>query len=181
MYLTQDLDDSAAVSRCLRGETSAFEALVTRYQKVLFTVALRMLGDADEATDATQNAFVKAYQRLDAYDPTFRFFSWIYRILTNECLNAIRDRRPTEPVTPDLAVTTTPVDALEADERREAIQAALLALPVDYREVIVLRHFAELSYEDIASTLGIPAKTVKSRLYSARQQLGVLLLGWKPR
>ena len=92
VYVDQDADDLALVARCRAGETAAFEALVERYQRVLFTVALRMLGDYDAASDAAQNAFVKAYQKLDTFDPTRRFFSWIYRILVNECLNARRDQ-----------------------------------------------------------------------------------------
>jgi len=176
---SQDNDDAAAVERCLSGDTAAFETLITRYQRVLGTVAYRMLGNRDDARDATQAAFVKAYERLDTYDPSFRFFSWIYRILTNECLNALRARRPEDPVTPDLSLASAPVDGLEAAERRAAVQAALQALSREYREVVVLRHFADLSYDEMAAALGIPAKTVKSRLYSARQQLGRLLLAWR--
>jgi len=177
--VSQDSEDAAAVTRCLSGDTAAFEILVTRYQGVLGTVAYRMLGNRDDARDATQAAFVKAYERLDTYDPSFRFFSWIYRILTNECLNALRARRPEEPVTPDLALASAPVDGLEAGQRRAAVQSALQALSREYREVVVLRHFADLSYDEMAAALGIPAKTVKSRLYSARQQLGRLLLAWR--
>jgi RNA polymerase sigma-70 factor, ECF subfamily len=172
-------DDAALVEQCLSGETAAFETLVVRYQGVLFTVAVRMLGNRDEASDATQNAFVKAFERLRSFDPSYRFFSWIYRILANECLNVIRARKAEEPVTPDLPLTVVPADALEHDERRTAVQAAVQALSDDYREVIVLRHFADLSYDEIAASLGIPAKTVKSRLYSARQQLGQRLLAWR--
>src|SRR5947209_9564479 len=101
VYVSQDADDTAFVKRCLGGDTAAFGPIVERYQRVLFTVAMRMLGDYDEASDAAQNAFVKAYRKLHAYDPTQRFFSWIYRILVNECLNARRDRRSHEPITPD--------------------------------------------------------------------------------
>lgn len=176
-YLAQDADDHTAVARCLAGDTAAFEAIVERYQRVLFTVALRMLGDYDEASDATQKAFISAYRRLDTFDPARRFFSWIYRILVNECLNDRRDRRAHEPLSPELAVVDSPADQLEADERRRRVQAAIVALPVEYRQVIVLRHFTELSYEEIAEIVGVPAKTVKSRLFSARARLGKVLLG----
>lgn len=176
-YFSQDADDHEAVTRCLGGETAAFEPIVERYQRVLFTVALRMLGDRDEANDATQNAFLNAYRKLDTFDPKRRFFSWIYRILVNECLNNRRDRRPHEPITPDLATVGSPADLLEADERRRRVQSAILALPIEYRQVIVLRHFTELSYEQIADALGVPAKTVKSRLHTARERLGQMLLG----
>ena len=83
----QDQEDVAAVAQAAAGDTSAFEVLVTRYQGVLFRVAFRMLGDYDDARDATQSAFIKTYQKLGTFDPRFRFFSWIYRILLNECLN----------------------------------------------------------------------------------------------
>jgi RNA polymerase sigma-70 factor (ECF subfamily) len=176
VYFMQDPDDSTLVARSVGGDAAAFEALVVRYQRVLFSVALRMLGEYADASDATQAAFVKAYQRLGSFDPQFRFFSWIYRILLNECLNAKRDRRTHGEIPPDLAVGGSPLEALEIAERRRRVQLALLALPVEYREVIVLRHFAGLSYDDIAATLGIPAKTVKSRIYTARQRLVELLV-----
>jgi RNA polymerase sigma-70 factor (ECF subfamily) len=181
VYVSQDADDAAFVRRCLAGETEAFGDIVRRYQRVLFTVALRMLGDYEEASDAAQNAFVKAYRKLDAFDPSQRFFSWIYRILVNECLNAKRDRRRGEPITPEVAVADSPADLLESEERRRRVQSAILALPIEYREVVILRHFAEQSYEEIAEALGIPSRTVKSRLHTARQRLGQMLLGWELR
>jgi RNA polymerase sigma-70 factor (ECF subfamily) len=174
----QDHEDGLAIARCLRGDTAAFAGLVERHERVLFSVALRMLGDAEDARDATQDAFVKVFQRLGDYKPEHRFFSWIYRILTNECLNTLRARRPQESDVPDVAMAEGVLDSLELEERRRAVQAAIHALPRDYRDVLILRHFAELSYDEVAETLDIPVKTVKSRLYTARQQLGQRLLGW---
>jgi RNA polymerase sigma-70 factor, ECF subfamily len=181
VYLDQSVTDAAAVRRCLEGDHAAFEAIVARYQQVLFNVALRMLGDYEEARDAVQNTFVKAYEKLGTYDPQRRFFSWIYRILTNECLNL--RRRPAmhllgEQMEP--AGGTAP-DAVEAAERRRDVKHAILGLSPDYREVIVLRHFASLSYEEMSEAIGVPAKTVKSRLHSARQQLATELAGWMRR
>jgi len=176
VYFTQDPDDTALVARTLEGDAGAFEQLVTRYQRVLFSVASRMLGNYDDARDATQSAFISAYQKLRTFDPRFRFFSWLYRILLNECLNVRRSRRSHEMVRPEMLVGGSPLEALEAAERRHRVQQALLVLPHDSREVIVLRHFGELGYDDIAATLGIPVKTVKSRLYTARQRLIELLL-----
>jgi RNA polymerase sigma-70 factor (ECF subfamily) len=172
-----DTDDAAVVARCLAGEHNAYEAIVNRYEKGLFNVALRMLGSYEDARDATQTAFIKAYEHLDSFDPEQRFFSWIYRILKNECLNVLRARRPSEPVSLGLPAHRG-ADPVEVRERHQAVQAALLALSVEYREVVVLRHFTDLSYDEIAATLGIPMKTVKSRLYTARQQLGGRLAGW---
>jgi RNA polymerase sigma-70 factor (ECF subfamily) len=104
----------------------------------------------------------------------------MYRILVNECLNVTRDRRPEEALDSDAAEDSgTPFDVALESERREQIQLALLRLTPEHRTVIVLRHFAGQSYDEIAEALAIPEKTVKSRLYSARQRLGELLLGWK--
>jgi RNA polymerase sigma-70 factor (ECF subfamily) len=175
VYVDQNADDLALIDRCRAGDTAAFEGLVDRYQRVLFTVALRMLGDYAEASDAAQNAFIKAYDKLGSFDRSRRFFSWIYRILVNECLNAHRDRPPHEELAPDLPGGETPAALFEAGERRARVQAAILALPLEYREVIVLRHFTELSYEEIGQALQLPTKTVKSRLYTARERLAVAL------
>jgi len=172
-----DTDDAAVVARCLAGEHNAYEAIVSRYQKGLFNVALRMLGNYEDARDATQTAFIKAYEHLDSFNPEQRFFNWLFRILKNECLNSLRGRRAAEPVSVGLAATNG-ADPVEERERHQAVQSALLTLSVEYREVVVLRHFTDLSYDEIAATLGIPAKTVKSRLYTARQQLGERLAGW---
>ena len=172
-----DTDDAAVAARCLAGDANAFEAIVTRYQRGLFNVALRMLGNYEDARDATQAAFIKAYEHLDTFDREQRFFSWLYRILKNECLNVLRGRRPSEAVSLGLQAADGE-DPVEVRERHQAVQGALMALTVEYREVVVLRHFTDLSYDEIAATLGIPAKTVKSRLYSARQQLGERLVEW---
>jgi RNA polymerase sigma-70 factor (ECF subfamily) len=178
VYTSNDSDERL-VERCLAGDQAAFEGIVVRYQRGLFNVALRLLGSYEDAKDCTQTAFVKAYEHLGTFDASQRFVSWIYRILRNECLNALRARRPSEPVSLEWAAAGIPSDSLLAGERQRAVQTALLGLTADYREVIVLRHFTELSYDDIATTLGIPVATVKSRLYSARQRLGVVLSEWR--
>jgi RNA polymerase sigma-70 factor (ECF subfamily) len=179
VYLSQDAEDAALVARSLKGDAAAFEVLVERYQRVLYTVAFRMLGNQDDARDATQTAFVRTYERLASFNPDHRFFSWIYRIVMNECLNVIRARRPEEGLTPALAAAGSPFETAASHERRVQVQAALLQLSPDYRAVVVLRHFGGLSYDEMATALGVPSKTVKSRLHTARQRLGELLLGWR--
>ena len=176
MYVRQDVEDAAAVRRCLDGDTEAFSGLVERYQRVLFTVAVRFLGDREAAADAAQNALVRAYEKLDTFTPGRRFFSWIYRIVINECLNAKRSARQSEPLSETLTGAADPFQLFEADERRRRVQAAVVALPPEYREVVVLRHFAGLSYDEIADALGVSSSLVKSRLYSARQRLSQMLL-----
>jgi RNA polymerase sigma-70 factor, ECF subfamily len=178
VYLVDDSADLAAIERCLQGDHDAYESVVLRYQRGLFNVAFRMLGSYEDARDATQSAFVKAYAHLDSFDHDQRFCSWMYRILRNECLNIIRARRPETEVSPDLSAARG-ADPVETHERQKAIELALKSLSLDYREVVVLRHFTELSYDEIAATLGISATTVKSRLYTARQQLSDLLVDWR--
>jgi RNA polymerase sigma-70 factor (ECF subfamily) len=170
-------EDVVWVARCLRGDSSAFEAIVKRYQRALFSVACRLLGNYEDALDATQNAFLRAYEGLDTYDPNRRFFSWIYRIAVNECLNARRARRPGEPLSEQLEAPPGdgPLQNVEAMERSELIDAALVRLSEEHRLVVVLRHFADLSYTEISEAIGVPEKTVKSRLFEARQRLGELL------
>lgn len=167
--------DEALVARCLGGEVEAFEPLVLRYQRVLYNAAYRLLGDREDAREVAQSAFVKAYEKLGSFDPRYRFFSWIYRIVVNEALNTRNRRRPSEPLGAELPGGSGVEEALAARERSDSVQAALLRLGSEDREVIVLRHFAELSYAEIGETLGIAEKTVKSRLHEARQRLGRIL------
>jgi len=174
-------DDLDCVERCLRGETAAFRPLVERYQRLLYAVALRMLGNREEATDAAQTAFVRAYQKLRTFDRRHKFFSWLYRILVNECLNVRRNLRRFQPIDPALVAPDDPEAGVEQAELRQAVETALLQLPVAQREVVVLRHYGDLSYHEIAEVLHVAEKTVRSRLYSARQRLGELLLGWSER
>lgn len=174
VYVDQDADDALIVRQCLEGHVAAFEALVTRYQRVMFTVAMRMLGEREDARDATQNAFIKVYEKLDTFDPAFRFFSWMYRILLNECLNAKR-RTGRQPLRASVAEPDLPDAMLESLERQRMVRIAVVALPIRLREVIVLRHFAAQSYDEMSAAIGIPVKTVKSRLYTARQRLAEML------
>jgi len=168
-------DDAAIVTSCLSGDVDAFGVLVERYQRVVYNLALRMLGNPEDAHDAAQTAFLRAWQSLARFDPQRRFFSWIYRITMNECLNQIARRRHDEPVEGDVPGADDPADRVEARETSEQIDRALRALTLEHREVVVLRHFVDMSYDEIAEALLIPEKTVKSRLYEARQRLCALL------
>ncbi len=169
--------DSSLVKDCVQGRPEAFDVLVDRYYKVLFNVALRIVGDSEEARDITQTTFMKAYEKLHTYDPKHKFFSWIYRIAVNESLNTTGRRRPREPLETELVARgDTPEQIYEKAQLSQTIQAALMNLSLEHRQVVVLRHFGELSYKDMASALSIPEKTVKSRLFEARQQLCTILI-----
>jgi len=160
------------VRRCLGGEVNAFSDLIERYQRPMFNVALRVVNDPDDAADVVQTAFLKAYQRLETYNPQYRFFSWIYRITFNESLNQRRKARPSTSLTVDLVDTgATPEELTQESEIGRQIGDAMMDISLDYRCVLVLRHFLGFSHKDIATTLDIPEKTVKSRLFSARKQM----------
>lgn len=175
--MSRDENDAEQVRRCLEGDPEAFRPLVEKYQKVLFNVAYRMVHDREDARDLAQGALVKAYEKLSSYDPAFQFFSWVYRILVNDTLNFLKRRKPDQPLDPgwEGAAPGGPLQDLEARELGRSLRAALMSLPPDYREVVVLRHFAELSYLEMGAALAIPEKTVKSRLFTARRRLADLL------
>ncbi len=164
--------DAALLEDCKRGDRKALDSLVRRYERPVYNAAFRMLGNPDEAADVTQTVFLKAFENLDRYDPQHKFFSWIYRIAINESINQFNRRKPTEPLVENLeSGSDTPESSFAADRLSQDLQTALMELQEDYRAVIVLRHFTEYSYRQIGNILEIPEKTVKSRLFSARQKM----------
>ena len=164
--------DADLVSRCRDGDDRAFEQLVRQYQQPLYHLALRMVRDPEDARDLAQTIFLKAYRQLDSFDLSQRFFSWLYRIGVNECLNFLRRTQREEQLATDGRSEAADPERLSSSRELERlVQAALMTLQPDYRVVLVLRHFGECSYEEIARIVGVPEKTVKSRLFSARQLL----------
>lgn len=165
------------VQACLRGDRSAFDELVDHYQRALFNAAYRITGSVDDAMDATQSAFVAAYEKLDTFDPTRKFFSWIYRITCNRALQLVEKRRPLAAVDADAHRTDANPEVLYSrTESGELLERALSELDPDHRIAIVLKHILGLSYREIGGLLDLPEKTVKSRLFSARQRLRTVLL-----
>jgi RNA polymerase sigma-70 factor, ECF subfamily len=160
------------VRRCRDGDRGAFDQLVMRYQKPVFNAAFRMLHNPQDAMDVAQTTFLKAFEHLPSYDPSFRFYSWIYRIAVNESLNALGSRKTFEPIGSEEADEAPGPDRrVEGEQTGRAIEDALMGISSELRTVIVLRHFMHLSYHDMGDILHLPEKTVKSRLYSARQLL----------
>lgn len=146
------------------------------HQRVLYNVALRMVGNREDAQDVTQVAFIKAYQKLATFDRNRKFFSWVYRIMWNESLNLIQ-RRPRHEALDEEMPARDPSPDRDSEERETSalIHAAIQELPADYRQVILLRHFAQLSYQEMSQIIELPEKTVKSRLFTARRLLGSIL------
>jgi len=170
-----DEQDRALVREYLEGQRDAAGGLVDRYQKRLFNLALRMLDNAQDAEDVTQTVFLNAFLKLRTFDPKYRFFSWIYRMTVNESLNVLKRRKRTvtledEPAIP--APGTAPDRETEAQDR---VAQALMYLKPDDRALVVLRHFLFFSYEEMADVLEIHVRTVKSRLFTARERLRMAL------
>ena len=173
--MTRD-DDAMLIEACLRGDRRAFDKLVDRYEGPLFSAAYRITGSVEDAMDATQSAFVNAYEKLHTFDPTYRFFSWIYRIAVNQSLNLVGRRKEQTELEEDTATERRgPAEIFDATEARGQLKRALDALEPNYRTVIVLKHLEGFSYREIGELLEIPEKTVKSRLFTARQRLRVIL------
>jgi RNA polymerase sigma-70 factor (ECF subfamily) len=166
--------DRVLVERCRAGNREAFTELVIRYQRPIYNAALWILHKPEDASDVAQNVFVKVAEQLDDYDPQYRFFSWIYRIAVNESLNALRRDRRHESFDDAIDVPfegAGPESQLAESERADRVRRALAGMSANDRVVLTLRHFAELSYQEIAQILDIDEKTVKSRLFDARHRL----------
>lgn len=170
--------DLELIERCKRGDRRALEQLLGDYERPVYNAAYRIVGNPDDAADVTQVVFLKAFEQLDKYKPEFKFFSWIYRIAINESINQIKRNRNHVPLNErEISDTRRPDEFVGAGDVTRSIQESLMSLREDYRTVVVLRHFTECSYRQISEILHIPEKTVKSRLYSARQLMKENLKG----
>ena len=167
--------DRDLILRTRRGETDAFGELVRRYQVAVFNVCYRLMGERHEAEDMAQEAFIRAYGRLESYDPERPFGPWMRRVAANVCINRFESLPAPQPVLDEERDPDDPAQRPEpvAEQRDEAdhLRRALLSLPTHYRAVLELRHYQELSYEEIAETLQLPLSDVKSHLFRARKLL----------
>lgn len=172
-----EYNDNNLVRQCLSGNLKAFEALVDKYQKTIFNVAYRMTNNIEDAEDITQVVFMKAYEKMCNFNPRFKFFSWIYRIAVNETLNHLNQKKRIDELNPNMiSKEKIPDEVLKQTEVTERIHVALMKIPDEYQVLIVLKHFQDFSYHEISNILDISEKKVKSRLYTARQLLGNILI-----
>lgn len=168
----KDSTDQVLVTRCLNGDFSAFREIIDRYQKVIFNMIFRMTQDFDNAEELTQAVFVKVYENLNKYNTRFKLYSWIYRIAVNETINFIKRNKKNQELSEDYeSDEKNPAAKAHETEQSKIISQAIGELNPDFRIIIVLRHFLDYSYRDLSDILGLPEKTVKSRLYAARQIL----------
>jgi len=161
---------------CLDGDRRSMETLVKHYERPVYSVAFRMLGNSQDAADVTQTTFLKVFQKLRQYNPDYKFFSWIYRIAMNESIDMLKHRTRSEPLMHECIENAPgPEDAAGAVEAGVQLRRAIAELSDDYRDVIALKYFTQTSYAEMADVLGVAEKTVKSRLYTARQNLRDIL------
>lgn len=180
-------EETIWITRARAGDQDAFVRLIETYQAAVFNLAYRMLGDAAEAEDAAQEAFLRAYTRLSSYDTQRPFKTWLFAITSHHCLDRLRRRRPTrlsldQPLAADdtakLAEPTPgPEERAMRSEREAALQKHLARLSPEDRAVIVMRYWYDMSYQEIAQTTETTVSAVKSRLHRARLSLAEKIAG----
>lgn len=181
--------EAAIVRKVLGGDANAFETLVLEYEKNVYNIALRMTGNSEDAADMTQEAFIKAYNSLQSFRGDSKFSVWLYRIVSNVCLDFLRskNRRPTvslsvedddgEDAQLDVAdESQSPELLLDRKLTRDSVRRGLDSLPPDYRQILMLREIQGLSYDEIAQALSLEVGTVKSRIFRARKRLCTFLI-----
>ena len=168
----------------LDGDANAFEAIVREYERNVYNIALRMSGDREDALDISQESFLKAYHSLQSFRGDSKFSVWLYRIVSNTCLDFLRERKRRAEVplvreddegeTEDAQIrdeSLSPETLLERKLTREAVQRGLESLPEDQRKILLLREIQGFSYEEIGRILSLESGTVKSRIFRARKKL----------
>ena len=179
--------DEQLVERALAGDGDAFGEVVRRWERKIYALAYGITGSVEEARDATQETFIAAYRNLQGFRGEAKVSSWLHRIAVNQCITRQRRARVrAETGIEDevgaagegflaAGVRGSPARAAEARERTEAVRRAVAALPPELREVVVMKEFEDLTFQEIADALQIPLSTVKSRLYTALKQLRLRL------
>ena len=177
-------EDAQLIRRCLKGDEKAYEKLLEKYRGPVFSICLRMVRNRDDAEDLAQDVFIKIFNILDRYNPSFPFSSWLYRITSNLCIDFLRKNKRT------IFSLDKPVDGgdgemfrqlpsgeigphrkMELKEEMLILEKAIERLPEHYRMIVLLRHQEYLSYDEISETLGIPLGTVKARIHRARKTI----------
>ena len=177
--------DELLVERAVAGDTEAFGEIVRRWERRIYALAYGILGREDEARDAAQETFVAAFRSLPNFRGEAKVSSWLHRIAVNQCITRQRRAKVRAEVSIEAAqvdgrarlasAQRSPAGATETGQRAEAVRRAVAALPQELREVVVLKEFEGLTFQEIADALDVPLSTVKSRLYTALKQLRMRL------
>lgn len=183
-----EVSEKKIIEKVLGGDANAFEELVLKYEKTVYNLALRMVGDRDDAFDMTQEAFIKAYGSLSSFRGDSKFSVWIYRITTNVCLDFLRSKSRKQQVSltvsdddedaqldiPD--PSSTPEQQLIKKISMQSVEEGLKTLPDKQRQILVMRELGGMSYAEIGAALSLEEGTVKSRIFRARKRLCAFLL-----
>ena len=165
-------DEQKIIEEIISGQTRSYRILVERYQNPVFRVILKIVGNSEDARELTQDVFVKAYESIRQYKPEYKFFSWIYRIAINNAMLFVKRRKKRIKTEKMLQNSFQIADQNDDHDNRDyLLNRSLHELSGNYQSVILLKYYAGLSYADMAESLGIPEKKVKSRLFDARIML----------
>lgn len=192
-----DATDVELVARALLGQQDAFREIVVRFERPVYSLVARMLQDPAASEDLAQEVFLKAFRRLDTYDPTRKFSSWLFKIAHNTTIDYLRRHTPeTVPLEADKdddrgglaavladASSENPLAAAERRDMARALERAITGLRTEYRESVLMFYIEGASYQDICEATGLPLGTVKTNLHRARKELAQAMaaLGWGPR
>ncbi len=185
--------DAALVQQTLRGETEAYDCLVRKYQRQVYNLAYRMLGNSEDAGDLVQETFIRAYAALSSFRLDASFLTWLYKIASNLCIDQMRSRKSKGALSLDFEIeegrepmadrSFAPEDRVVRGAVADIVDREVMNLPEKYRIVVIKRHLLGMSIEEIASELGLPSGTVKTHLFRAREMLRERLkpvLGMEP-
>jgi RNA polymerase sigma-70 factor (ECF subfamily) len=175
-------NDADLVKQTLCGNTSAYNGLVQRYQRQVYNLAYRMLGNAEDAGDLVQDTFLRAYGALTSFRQDASFLTWLYKIASNLCIDQLRSRKAKSTLSLEVELeegrepaadlrSTGPEEAAVRGSVQDVVQRAILNLPEKYRAVVVMRHLNDMSVDEIARVLELPTGTVKTHLFRAREML----------
>jgi RNA polymerase sigma-70 factor (ECF subfamily) len=175
--------DEQLVERALAGDVDAFGEVVRRWERKIYALAYGILGSVEDARDASQETFIAAYRNLQGFRGEAKVSSWLHRIAVNQCISRQRRARVQTGLGDEaeasgegfLPAGESPARATESKQRAEAVRRAVASLPQELREVVLLKEFEELTFQEIADALQVPLSTVKSRLYTALRQLRLRL------
>lgn len=165
------VDERRIIERVLDGDTNAFNLLVWQWERPIYNFILRLVGNRDEAMDLCQETFMKAFRELGTLKDRDHFSAWLYRIAHNACFSRLRKEKGRTQVPLELDTQTIRI----APEKKLAVEKALKSLPEDQREVVILKVFNDLKFDEIAAIQGAPVSTVKSRLYMSFEKLRSIL------
>jgi RNA polymerase sigma-70 factor, ECF subfamily len=184
--------DEIIVQRALTGDAEAFGEIVRRWERRIFALAYGMLGREEDARDATQETFLAAFRNLRGFRGEAKVSSWLHRIAVNQCITrqrqarvrseaALEDEQDKDAISFATPVRYSPLRVVEGRQETVAVRRAINSLPLELRQVVIMKEFEELTFREIADVLDLPLSTVKSRLYTAMKQLQMRLQKFESR